>query len=143
MPDTPLDDLSSSAIGHAIDIHRRFGPGLLESVYETLLAKSLKNAGCEISRQVPVPLVLDGIHFEEAFRIDILLGNSIILEIKSVPKLLPIHTKQLLTYLRLMDIPLGLLINFGGETLREGVKRIVNELPSGDSPILRVNRPNV
>lgn len=137
---TLLDELSNAAITESIKIHRAIGPGVLESVYEVLLAHALLGLGFEVKQQLAVPIKFNGIHFEEGFRIDLLIQDTLLIEIKSTPKLVPVHGKQLLTYLRLMNLPLGLLINFGGETLKEGVKRVVNNLAPNDSPLLRVNR---
>jgi len=108
-------------------MHRELGPGLLESVYEMILAGKLAQRGIDVSRQVPVSIDYDGLHFEAAFRIDLLVGGRLLVEIKSVERLNGAHGKQLLTYLRLTKQPLGLLINFGGETLKEGLRRVVND----------------
>lgn len=99
---------------------------MLESVYETILAKKLADIGYKIERQKTVDFEFEGIQFVGAFRIDILVDDQLLLEIKSVEKLNPAHAKQLLTYLRLAKQPLGLLINFGGETVKEGIRRLVN-----------------
>lgn len=98
----------------------------MESVYESLLAAKLEQAGFKIRTQVPIDVEFEGIRFEAAFRADILVDEQLIVEIKSVEKLAPVHAKQLLTYLRLTKQPVGLLINFGGATLVEGIKRLVN-----------------
>lgn len=140
---THLDELSGTIIAESIKIHRATGPGLLESVYEVTLAHALVMRGMVVQRQCAVPIEFNGVQFDEGFRIDLLVENTLIVEIKSTQKLVPVHGKQLLTYLRLMKLPLGLLINFGGETLKEGVKRVVNDLAPADSPMLRVNRANV
>jgi GxxExxY protein len=99
---------------------------LLESVYETVLASKLASLGYEVERQRSVSIDFEGLHFDAAFRIDLIIGNRLLVEIKSVERLNAAHAKQLLTYLRLTKQPLGLLINFGGETLKEGLRRIVN-----------------
>lgn len=121
-----VDELTAIVIDEAVQIHRELGPGLFESVYETVLAGRLAARGLEVGRQVPVPIVFDGITFEPAFKIDLLVQKSLILEIKSVETLSKAHAKQLLTYLRLMEQPVGLLLNFSGETMREGIRRLVN-----------------
>ncbi|WP_066826695.1 GxxExxY protein [Sphingomonas mali] len=122
-----LEALASAVIDDALRMHRELGPGLLESVYEMILAGKLAQRGIEVARQVPVSIDYDGLHFEGAFRIDLLVGGRLLVEIKSVERLNGAHGKQLLTYLRLTKQPLGLLINFGGETLKEGLRRVVND----------------
>ncbi len=121
-----LDYVSGSILDSAIRLHQRAGPGLLESVYEVLLAKDLEHQGLRVERQKAIPITLDGVDFEEAFRLDLLVDGSVVVEIKSVDRLAPVHFKQVLSYLRLLDLRLGLLINFGGATLKEGFKRVVN-----------------
>lgn len=139
-----LDDISDAVIDEAIRIHRALGPGLLESVYETVLAGALVRRGLQIDRQVPVDIQYDGLHFAGAFRIDLLVEGRLILELKSVETLLKAHGKQLLTYLRLSDQPVGLLLNFAGATMKEGLRRVVNDycqpVSSSASPRLRVNQ---
>lgn len=124
----------------SLRIHRDLGPGLLESVYEAVLARALEQRGFQVARQQAIRFEYDGIVFEEGFRTDLLVDNRVIVELKSVERLAAVHSKQLLTYLKLMNIPVGLLINFGAATLREGLHRIVNGLPASASPRLRVNR---
>jgi GxxExxY protein len=121
-----LEAIASRVIDTAMAIHIDVGPGLLESVYETLLATRLEKLGYKVDRQLPVKAVIDDILFSKAFQIDLLVNNMLLIELKSVEKLAPIHAKQTLTYLRLMKLPLGLLINFGGITLKEGLKRVAN-----------------
>ncbi|HWK35612.1 GxxExxY protein [Sphingomonas sp.] len=121
-----IDRITSDVIELAIRIHRDLGPGLLESVYEMVLAGKLAGRGYPVSRQYPVDIEFDGMRFDAAFRIDLLVDRRLIVEIKSVERLNGAHAKQLLTYLRLTKQPVGLLINFGGETLKEGVRRLVN-----------------
>jgi GxxExxY protein len=121
-----IDRMTGDVIDVAIRLHRDLGPGLLEIVYETLLAAKLSEIGYEVVRQHPINIEFEGIKFEAAFRADIIVNKSLILEIKSVETLHPVHAKQVLTYLRLMKQPVGLLINFGGATLKEGIKRLVN-----------------
>jgi len=99
---------------------------LLESVYETVLAASLSKAGLRVERQKPIPILFEGIAIPDAFRADLVIDGRLIIEIKSAERIAPVHAKQLLTYVRLMAQPLGLLMNFGGETFREGLKRVVN-----------------
>lgn len=124
---TSIDAISGDALDVSIGLHRELGPGLLESVYETVLAGKLAQLGYLVERQKPIPIEFEGMHFDGAFRIDLLVNGQVLIEVKSVDQLSPVHTKQLLTYLRLTKQPLGLLINFGGATLREGFKRLVND----------------
>ena len=121
-------------------LHLEAGPGLLESVYEVVLAKMLVEHGLEVKRQVPVPIRLAGLTFDEGFRADLLVENQLLIELKSVENLPPVHSKQVLTYLRLLKLPLGLLINFGAPTFKEGCKRIVNGPQTFVSSRLRVNQ---
>jgi GxxExxY protein len=133
-----IDRISGDVIDLAIRIHRELGPGLLESVYEAVLAGKLAAMGYRVVRQYPVDIEFDGMRFDVAFRIDLLVDDRLIVEVKSVDKLAPVHAKQVLTYLRLTKQPVGLLINFGGETLKEGVRRLVNNYnPSAPSAPLR------
>jgi GxxExxY protein len=121
-----VDAISADVVDEAIRIHRELGPGLLESVYETVLAAALARRGYKIDRQKPVDIRFDGMTFAAAFRVDIQIDDSLIIEIKSVERLNGAHAKQLLTYLRLLRQPLGLLLNFSGETMKEGIRRLVN-----------------
>jgi iron complex transport system substrate-binding protein len=123
----PIDELSEAVIGEAIRMHRSLGPGLLESVYEIVLAESLARKGFGVARQVPVPIAYDDLHFDVAFRIDLLVEGRLIVEVKSVEELKRIHAKQVLTYLRLMKQPVGLLLNFSAHTMKEGIRRLVND----------------
>ncbi|MDP1634309.1 MAG: GxxExxY protein, partial [Gallionellaceae bacterium] len=135
-----LDDLTGAIIDTAMKIHIELGPGLLESVYEVVLAHSLQEQGFAVERQKPVSFSYQGTTFENGFRVDLLIENRVIVELKSVENLAPIHGKQLLTYLRLMELPVGLLMNFGAATLKAGLKRVVNNLHPSASPRLRVNQ---
>lgn len=121
-----LDFISSEVIGEAIRIHRELGPGLLESVYEMVLAGALARLGYKVDRQRPINVTYDGMTFNAAFKLDIIIEDSLVLEIKSIERLNGAHAKQLLTYLRLLKQPLGLLLNFSGETMKEGIRRVVN-----------------
>jgi iron complex transport system substrate-binding protein len=122
-----VDELSGIAVDTAVGVHRELGPGLFETVYETVLAGRLEAAGLKVARQVPVPLTVDGRFFEVAFKIDILVEDRLILEIKAVDQLSKAHARQLLTYLRLMKQPLGLLLNFSEATMAAGIRRMVND----------------
>jgi len=112
----------------AYHVHKSLGPGLLESVYETVLVYELKRRGLKVGRQVPVAIVYDNIKLDEGFRADLIVEDKVIVELKSVENVIPVHKKQLLTYLRLADKRLGLLINFGAELIRDGISRVVNGL---------------
>jgi iron complex transport system substrate-binding protein len=136
----PLDEITGAIVDSALKIHRGIGPGLLESVYEAILARDLARRGFRVVRQQPVSFEFDGLQFDNALRIDLFVDQRVIVEIKSVDRLAPVHSKQILTYLRLLKLPVGLLINFGGETLREGLARIVNKLEPSAAPRLRVNQ---
>lgn len=134
------EQISADVIDVALRLHRELGPGLLESVYEAILASKLAEMGYRVARQQPINIEFEGLRFDAAFRIDILVEDSLLVEIKSVERLAPVHGKQLLTYLRLTKQPVGLLINFGGETLKEGLRRGVNDYRSSASSRLRVNK---
>ena len=135
-----IEELARLAIGCGFRIHRELGPGLLESVYEAILAANLARTGLVVDRQKPINFEYDGVVFSEGFRADLLVEGRLIIELKSIERIAPVHAKQLLTYLRLARQPLGLLMNFGGETFREGVKRVVNNHTDFASSRLRVNQ---
>ena len=135
-----LDDITEAIIDTAIHIHRALGPGLLESVYEAVLARALEKRGLHVDRQPVVRFEYDGLVFDEGFRADLVVDHQVLVELESVERLAPVHGKQLLTYLRLMNTRVGLLINFGGNTLKEGLHRVVNDLQPSASPRLRVNQ---
>ena len=136
-----LDDITGEIIDAAVQIHRELGPGLFESLYETLLACELQRRGLRAERQRTIGFCYDSAHVEDAFRADLLVEQCVIVEVKSLERLAPVHTKQLLTYLRLTDLRVGLLLNFGAETMKEGLKRVVNDFIPSSSPRLRINRP--
>jgi len=121
-----IEDVVSAAIDCGFHLHKDLGPGVLESVYEALLAERLKRRGLFVERQKPLPIVFDGLSLPEGFRVDLLVDQQLIIEVKSVERLSPLHSKQLLTYLRLANQPVGLLMNFGAETFKEGLRRIAN-----------------
>jgi iron complex transport system substrate-binding protein len=137
---THLDQISGDILDLSIRLHRQIGPGLLESVYETVLAGKLIELGYSVDRQKPIDIEFEGRRFEAAFRIDLLVNQRVLIEIKSVERLNPAHAKQLLTYLRLTKQPLGLLINFGGATLKEGFRRLVNDYDPSASLRLCANK---
>jgi GxxExxY protein len=113
-------------VGAAIEVHRRLGPGLLESAYETCLCRELSHRGISFRRQVPLPVDYRGIRLECGYQLDIVVEDSVIVEVKAVKRVIPVHRAQLLTYLKLTGLRLGLLINFNVEVLRSGLYRIIN-----------------
>ena len=135
-----LEAIAADIIDVSFRLHRDLVPGLLESVYETVLAAKLDRMGYAVRRQMPISFTFEGLAFKAAFKVDLLVEGSLIVEIKSVERLNAVHAKQLLTYLRLTDQPLGLLINFGGATLKEGLRRVVDGHTSFASSRLRVNQ---
>jgi iron complex transport system substrate-binding protein len=137
--DLDPDIITGIAIDVAIKIHRDLGPGLLESVYEILMCRELSRRGLRVERQKAIRIDYDGASFDDAFRADLFIEGAVIIEIKSLERLAPIHTKQLLTYLRLANLTVGLLLNFGAATLKDGLKRVVNDYPRSASSMLRVN----
>jgi len=122
------NEIARIIVDTAFQIHKSLGPGLLETVYEVILAHSLERRGLKVERQVAVPIVFYGIKFDEGFRADLMVEDKVIVELKSVETIAPVHKKQLLTYLRLTGKKLGLLINFGSELIRDGISRVVNKL---------------
>ena len=140
MKDRTLDEVSGEIVDAAMKLHGALGPGLLESVYETILARDLERHCLDVVRQHAPSIDYDGLHFAEAFRIDLLVNERVVVEVKSTESFHPVHAKQVLTYLRLMNLPVGLLLNFGAPTMKEGLRRIVNNLSPDESPHLRVNR---
>lgn len=135
-----LDDITEAVVASSIKIHRGMGPGLFESVYEVVLASALERRGLRVEQQRPISFSYEGMNFEQGFRIDLLVEECVALEVKSIERLAPVHSKQLRTYLRLANLRVGFLLNFGADTMKEGLKRIVNDLPPSASPRLRVNR---
>lgn len=122
------NEIAKQIVDVAFKIHTTFGPGLLESVYETIMAYELRKRGLHVRQQQPIPLVHDGIRMDIGFRADLIVENEVVVEIKSVEAIAPVHKKQLLTYLRLTDKRLGLLINFNVELIKDGITRVVNGL---------------
>jgi GxxExxY protein len=121
------NQLTEKIIGCAIEVHKALGPGLLELAYEECFCYELSQNGLSCCRQVPLPVVYKGIKLDCGYRIDVLVNDLIIIELKTVEKLLPIHDAQLLTYLKLYGRPLGLLMNFNVPALKDGIKRLVNQ----------------
>ncbi len=123
-----INDLSGRVIGAAIEVHRLVGPGLLESAYVECLGWELEQSGLVVKREVVVPLRYKSLTLQQSYRLDLLVDDCLIVEVKAVDRLVPIHEAQLLTYLRLMDKRLGLLMNFNVDVMRKGIKRLANEL---------------
>jgi GxxExxY protein len=129
------NQIAKKILDAAFLVHTKLGPGLLESVYEVVLAHELRKSGLVAERQKPMPISYDGILFEEGYRADLLVEGSVIVELESVAALSAVHAKQVLTQLRLSELKLGLLINFGETHLKNGIKRIINgELDPDDHP---------
>ena len=123
-----MDDeaIGKQIVDSAVKVHTALGAGLLESAYETCLAHELAKCGLEVKRQVPMPVNYDGLQLDVGYRIDMFVNDRVILELKAVEKLLPLHTAQLLTYLKLSKLRLGFLLNFNVDHMRNGVRRVVN-----------------
>jgi GxxExxY protein len=122
-----IELLAKTAIDIGFHMHRELGPGLLESVYETIMAEEFADCGIRIERQILVPIIYRGRRIENALRADILVEGQLLIELKSTEGFNPAHAKQVITYLRLMQLPLGILMNFGAETFKQGVKRLAND----------------
>ena len=129
MPKSSQNDLTGIIIDAAVKIHSRLGPGLFENVYEVCLAYELRNRGLYVARQVPISMVYDSIRFDEGFKADLIVNDAVIIELKSIETLLPVHKKQLLTYLKLAGKQIGHLLNFGAPLMKDGIVRVVNGLP--------------
>lgn len=123
------NEIAKEIVDCAYKVHTTLGPGLLESVYESVLAHELIKRGLQVERQKSLPVIYENMRLEEGFRADLLVSDKVIIELKSVEEVAPVHKKQLLTYLRLANKRLGLLINFGAAKIKEGITRIVNGLP--------------
>jgi GxxExxY protein len=123
------NEIATIVVDAALKIHKTLGPGLLESVYQATLSFELQRRGLEVVQQLGLPVLYEGTRLELGFRVDLLVNERVVIEIKSVEALAPIHRKQLQTYLRLMDLRLGLLINFNVELMKNGIQRVVNRLP--------------
>ena len=126
------NEISRIVVDAAMMVHRELGSGLLESVYQAVLARELRERGLKVEREVAVPIDWRGLKFDEGFRADVIVEGKVILELKSVEAVNNAHKKQLLTYLRLTHMRLGLLLNFGAAVMKDGITRIVNALPEGD-----------
>jgi GxxExxY protein len=124
-----LNKITETIISGAINVHRTLGPGLLESAYEACMVFELTQAGLKVEQQKPLPIVYREVKLECGYRLDLMIENEVIIEIKSIEKLMPIHQAQLLSYLKLSECKVGLLINFNVKVLKDGIKRVVNNFP--------------
>ena len=121
-----LEQIAKDVVDASMKLHMTLGPGLLETVYAVILQKKLQERSYHVEREVPIPVEYEGLNFELGFRADLIINGCFIVELKSVEKIAPVHAKQLLTYLKLTDFRLGLLINFGDALLKDGIKRLAN-----------------
>ncbi len=121
-----IDQFARIAVNVAFQLHTDLGPGMLESDYEIIMFEMLREKGLRVERQLPVDIDYRGIRVESAFRVDILVESKLVIELKACAEILPVHSRQLLTYLKLMNLPLGLLINFGAPMIKQGLKRVAN-----------------
>lgn len=130
-PKRCLDEnaIARELVDAAVSIHSELGPGLLESVYEAVLCRELSARGIVVDRQAPIPIEYKGMRFDQGFRADLVLNDSVIVELKSVEEIAPVHLKQLLTYLRLKPARLGLVLNFNSDLMKNGIRRVVNGMP--------------
>jgi GxxExxY protein len=135
-----IEDICNIIVDTAFKLHVDIGSGLLERAYEAILAAKLENLGLSVERQVPIDIEYDGVQLPAAFRLDLLVEKSVILEIKSVEKTLPVHAKQVITYLRLTNLSHGFVINFGTAMFKDGIRRLVNDQISSVSSCLRANK---
>jgi len=120
------NEIGTAVLDVAFELHKNLGSGLLESVYEAVLAKLLAKKGLYVQRQVSIPIEYEGEHFDEGFRVDLFVEGKVIIELKSVEKITPAHKKQILTYLKLTNTKLGYILNFGVEVMKDGIFRIIN-----------------
>ncbi|MBL0937394.1 MAG: GxxExxY protein [Gemmatimonadaceae bacterium] len=137
-----IDTLTDLVIGEAIRVHRSLGPGLLESSYRQIMAEVLVRRGCEVQTELALDLAFEGIIIPRAYRVDLLIDGVLVVEVKQTERIAPVHRQQLLTYLRLLDLPRGLLLNFGLGTMKDGIARVSNPRVQ-DMKDLRVDRARV
>ena len=130
-----LNKVAEKIIGVAMDVHRALGPGLLESAYEACMAFDLSQKGLMVEQQKPIPIMYRDVKLECGYRLDLVIEKSVIVELKAVEKIMPIHKAQLLSYLKLSGCKIGLLINFNTEILKDGIKRVVNKFPDSQRPL--------
>ena len=139
--ETSKDQLTAAVIGAGIEVHRALGPGLFESVYEECLVWELEHRGLQVQRQASVPVAYKGVRLEASYRVDLLVEQKLVVEVKAVERTLPVHDAQILTYMRVSGTPVGLLLNFNTPVLKNGIKRFVNHSFGGRSEDLEV-KPN-
>jgi GxxExxY protein len=137
-----IEEIAREVVDSGYKVHTKLGPALLESVYEVVLTKLLADRGLSVERQKPIPIIFEGLRFDEGFRADLVVEGKLLVEIKSVENLIPVHGKQILTYLRLLNLLLGLLMNFGAAIFKNGIKRIVNNHSDFTSSYLRMHQPS-
>jgi GxxExxY protein len=130
-----LNQITEAIIGAAIEVHRALGPGLLESAYEACTAFEVAQRGLRVEEQKPLPVVYREVRLDCGYRLDLLVEEAVIVEIKAVERLMPIHQAQLLSYLKLSGYKVGLLINFNVEVLKSGIRRVVNDFPDSSRPL--------
>jgi GxxExxY protein len=126
------NQIGKIVVDSAVQIHRDLGPGLLETVYEVILAQELVRRGLHVERQVSVPIIYNGLRFEQGFRADLIVERKVLLELKSVEQFNKVHAKQVLTYLKLEGLRLGYVLNFGANLMKDGIERVVNGLPEAE-----------
>jgi GxxExxY protein len=120
------NEIGSIVVDTAVHLHKKIGPGLLESVYENILMNLLLKKGLHVQRQILIPIEFEGEHFDEGFRADLFVEGKVIIELKSIEKINPVHKKQLLTYLKLTNTKLGFILNFGADLMKHGIERVIN-----------------
>ena len=135
-----VEDVAAIAVDCGLKVHQGLGPGLLESAYEAVLANVIAKRGLSVERQKIIPIYFDDLIVDDGFRADLLIDGKLLIELKSIERLAPVHGKQVLTYLRFLNLPVGLLMNFGAPTFREGLRRIVNQHVNTSASPLRVNK---
>ena len=135
-----VEEVASIAVDCGLKVHQGLGPGLLDSAYEAVLANVITKRGLSVERQKIIPIHFDDLIIDDGFRADLLIEGKLLIELKSIERLVPVHGKQVLTYLRFLNLPVGLLMNFGAPTFREGLRRIVNQHVNTSSSPLRVNK---
>lgn len=135
-----VEEVASLAVDCGLQVHKDLGPGLLESAYETVLAHVFEKKGLFVERQVIVPIQYEGLIIDQGFRADLIVEKSLVIELKSVERIAPVHAKQLLTYLRFLNMPVGLLMNFSADKFTDGLRRIVNNHGDTTGSKLRMHR---
>ena len=135
-----VEEIAAIAVDCGLKVHQGLGPGMLESAYEAIMSAVLISRGLIVERQKIIPIRFNDLIVDDGFRADLVVEGKLLIELKSVERLAPVHGKQVLTYLRFMDLPVGLLMNFGAATFREGLRRIVNQHVDTGSSRLRINR---